>query len=58
MWNLIVSVPDHCLSFYFSYSVSLFLFLLVSGALPGLFCLPFFMVVSILTYSRFYELSG
>ena len=20
MWDLIVSVPDHCLSFYFSYS--------------------------------------
>ena len=21
MWDLIVSVPDHCLSFYFSYDV-------------------------------------
>ena len=39
MWDLIVSVPDRCLSFYFV----IFLFLLVSGlaafvivALPGL----------------------
>ena len=23
MWDLIVSVPDHCLSFYFSYGTSL-----------------------------------
>ena len=21
MWDLIVSVPDHCLSFYFSYAI-------------------------------------
>ena len=27
MWDLIVSVPDHCLSFYFSHDVDhLFLF--------------------------------
>ena len=24
MWDLIVSIPDHCLSFYFSYDVALF----------------------------------
>ena len=23
MWDLIVSVPDHCLSFYFSYGASM-----------------------------------
>ena len=29
MWDLIVSVPDHCLSFYFAGRVSLFLVSLV-----------------------------
>ena len=27
MWDLIVSVPDHCLSFYFSFSLQILWFL-------------------------------
>ena len=26
MWDLIVSVPDHCLSFYFGYQMKMFAF--------------------------------
>ena len=29
MWDLIVSVPDHCLSFYFSHDVAHFLILIM-----------------------------
>ena len=39
MWDLIVSVPDHCLSFYFSIS---FVFLFVGIFLLFLLCLSFF----------------
>ena len=31
MWDLIVSVPDHCLSFYFA--VSLCILILMAGAI-------------------------
>ena len=38
MWDLIVLVPDHCLSFYFSNAItrilSLSRFLLCAGAIP------------------------
>ena len=45
MWALIVSVPDHCLSFYFSYGAILyFLFLL------------FDTVKKILYWGHFYKL--
>ena len=31
MWDLIVSVPDHCLSFYFTVLNSLFSYFIVDG---------------------------
>ena len=51
MWDLIVSVPDHCLSFYFSFntlqiftSVNLFVFQYTGGVSSKLYLLPSFMI--------------
>ena len=45
MWDLIVSVPDHCLSFYFSSSLTSLSKLVESLASAAVMFLPLFYTV-------------
>ena len=39
MWDLIVSVPDHCLSFYFLYYIMYYILISAGQVLIGIFIL-------------------
>ena len=48
MWDLIVSVPDHCLSFYFAYT-----FILIKSSRKG--CIIIIIMIIIMIIALFQE---